>query len=99
MIRLIFLVVALLYLVMVASSVSDETLLLQLVPFAPRLEVPMGFAVPIFAGTGAAIVIIFGLADWVSLRAENSKSRREMDTMRGEIESLRNMMIMERETE
>ncbi len=97
--RLVLLVVFLLYLVMVSSSVSDEVLRIQLVPFAPRTELPMGAAVLVLAITGMLAAMLVGLAEWVSLRTENGKLRREMDKMSGEIESLRNMMIMERDAE
>ncbi len=99
MTRLILLVIFLLYMIMVASSVSDEVVGIQLLPFAARTELPMGTAVGLAALAGMAAVMVVGLAEWISLRTENGKLRREIEQVNGEVESLRNMMIMERDAE
>jgi len=99
MIKYVLLICFFIYLIMPSFSVNDVEIQIQLIPYMPSTTLSLGLVIPIFAAMGVGATILIGLTEWLQFRAKNKKLQAEMDKLREEVASLRNLMIMERESE
>ncbi len=98
-IKYVLLVAFFLYLAIVSISVSNIEIQIQLIPSMPTTTMHLGQVIPLFASMAVGVALLVGLTEWLQLRAQNRELQAEMDKLREEVASLRNLMTMERESE
>ncbi len=95
MIKLVLAVVAFVYLFLTAYSVNEIEVAIQLLPLEPARTLSLGILLPFFFAIGMIVTILIGLSEWLRMRNENDKLKRQLKGLGEEVVSLRNMMVMD----
>ena len=99
MIKVVMIWLFFLYLLIPAFFSSGTEVLIQFWPFSEPVTMSLSSVVLLFAAMGVAMTLGWALIDRTQIMVKNKKLHRELEKSREEIQSLRQLMTMERDVE
>lgn len=96
MVKLICLLMGYALLLFPAISGGSQTVDLRFLPFHTPANIPVGYAIWLFAAYGSAVVALVGLIDRAQLAGRNRSLKKDLEKTRGELERLRHMITLDR---
>ncbi len=93
-------VIVLFYIMLILVNFRENTQVqVQFFPFTPFITLSQSWLAALFASAGIIVSVTLALIDRAQLNSQNREMHREMDRLRKEVVSLREMATMERDVE